>query len=72
MFVGDFVRLRSSEGETYQRGQWVGVRGIVIDVEASWPEDRYEETLTATVQYEDGSRVEWYDWQLQILSSTLD
>ena len=72
MFVGVFVRLRSSEGETYQRDQWVGVHGIVIDVEAAWAEDRYEETLTATVQYEDGSRIDWYDWQLEILSSTAD
>ena len=71
MFVGDFVRLRSSEGEMYPPTQWVGVRGIVIETDLAWPHDRYEETLTATVQYEDGSRVEWYDWQLQVLSSTV-
>ena len=70
MFVGDLVSVRHITDERL-RARGYGQRGIVTAVEPRWPDDRYEEMLTVTVQFADGSVDEWYDWQLQVLSSTV-
>ena len=71
MFIGDLVRVRPITDES-QRARGYGQRGIVTAVEPRWPDDRYEEMLTVTVQFADGFVDEWYDWQLQVLSSTVE
>ena len=70
MFVGDLVSVRHITDESQTRSDYKE-RGIVTAVEPRWPEDRYEEMLTVTVQFADGFVDEWYDWQLQVLSSTV-
>ena len=71
MFVGDLVRVFHIIEES-AHAEHAGMRGIVTGIEAAWPDDRYEETSTVTVQFEDGIEHEWYDWQLEILSSTVE
>ena len=70
MFVGDLVSVRHITDERH-RHRDPDERGIVTAVEPRWPDDRYEEMLTVTVQFADGFVDEWYDWQLQVLSSTV-
>ena len=70
MFVGDLVSVRHHDVES-RRVRDDDERGIVTAVEPRWPDDRYEEMLTVTVQFADGFVDEWYDWQLQVLSSTV-
>ena len=72
MFVGDLVRVSQIIEESTMRHERAGTRGIVTGIETAWPQDRYEETSTVTVQFEDGIEHDWYDWQLEILSSTAD
>ena len=70
MFIGDLVSVRHITDESH-RVRDPDERGIVTGVEPRWPEDRYEEMLTVTVQFADGFVDEWCDWQLQVLSSTV-
>ena len=71
MFVGDLVSVRHITDESH-RVRDPDERGIVTAVEPRWPDDRYEEMQTVTVQFADGFVDEWYDWQLQVLSSTVE
>ena len=71
MFVGDLVSVCHIIDES-PRARGYGQRGIVTGVEPRWPDDRYEEMLTVTVQFADGFVDQWYDWQLEILSSTVE
>ena len=71
MFIGDLVSVIHITDESH-RVRDADERGIVTGVEPRWPEDRDEEMLTVTVQFADGFVDEWYDWQLQVLSSTVE
>jgi len=71
MFVGDLVSVRHITDASL-RARGYGQQGIVTGVEPRWPDDRYEEMLTVTVQFADGFVDQWYDWQLEILSSTVE
>ncbi len=72
MFVGDLVRVSRIIEDSNTRARRYDARGIVIALSSAWPDDRYEEMLTVTVQFADGFADQWYDWQLEVLSSTAE
>jgi len=69
MGIGDLVRVIPT-GDISPGDPEKSELGLVTEVEAAYPADPLENDLLVTVLFSDGQGEVWYDWQLDLVSSS--
>ena len=69
MGIGDLVRV-SPTMATRSGNPEEPELGLVTEVEPAYPADPLECDLLVTILFSDGQGETWYDWQLDLISSS--